>query len=144
LRQISDDEGLETVRVLGKRLQEIDPYWGIRYPQISGQLAAISNAYPPSQWASEVERLYWSIPASKSSRLPKSAPILVARQGAPSSYACDAAEQARQTLSSAASELTDCADLRDYSNDCSIEASDVRDAADAYESAIADLNGDCY
>lgn len=140
----TSDQGLEAVRALARRLQASDPYWEIRYAQLSTQLASIGKAYPPSQWAEETERAYWNIPASKASRRPPNSSTLLAQYGAPSSYACDAAEDAREALENAATNLAQCASQRDYSDDCSSEASDAHDAADNYESAISTANGQCY
>ena len=72
-RQYTADQGAEAVRALAQRLQASDPYWDIRYPQLSSHLASIGKVYPPSQWAEEAERAYWSIPASKSSHRPTDA-----------------------------------------------------------------------
>lgn len=138
------DQGVEAVRALRQRLQASDPYWNIRYPQLSSQLASISKVFPPSQWAEEAERLYWNIPASKSSHRPTASPALLAQYNSPSSYECDAAEDARQALESAATALADCARQRDYGDDCSSEARDARDAADTYEDAVSAVSGDCY
>lgn len=137
------DQGAEAVRALARRLQTSDPYWDIRYPQLSSQLASIGKAFPPSQWAEETERVYWNIPASKSSRRPTTSALLT-RYGSPSSYECDAAEDARRELEDAATDLAHCARRRDYSDDCSSEAREAKDAADTYEDTVSASNGQCY
>lgn len=138
------EQGVEAVRALTRRLQASDPYWEIRYPQLFIQLASIGKVYPPSQWVQETERAYWNIPASKSSHRPTGSPIVLAQYSSPSSYECDAAEDARQELEDAAISLAHCTRRRDYSDDCSSEAREAKDAADTYEDAVSGSNGQCY
>jgi hypothetical protein len=137
-------EAKEALNQLGYRLQSSDPFWELRYPQIVQQMADIDRKYPPSRWVEEVERAYWNIPASKTMQRPTSSSLVLAQRRSLSSHTCNDAEATREALERAAMELAYCARKRDYEDDCSIEASDVRDAADDYESAISDIGGDCY
>ncbi|MEQ8231745.1 MAG: hypothetical protein RLW61_04635 [Gammaproteobacteria bacterium] len=61
------------------------------------------------------------------------------------SYACDEAQEAAQTLYSAAAALADCVAGGDLA-DCTVEADLVASAAVDYDSARSDLDDpdDCY
>lgn len=56
---------------------------------------------------------------------------------------CKAACEASSDLEKAATELTRCAKRRDLSDDCGRPAREVRDAAENYESAVNDSQGEC-
>lgn len=65
-------------------------------------------------------------------------------------YAChtgskkcnDACRKANE-LQQAAQDLADCAARHDLTDDCSAQARDARDAADAYEEAVTGAEDDC-
>jgi hypothetical protein len=59
------------------------------------------------------------------------------------SHKCRAVCEAANTLKSAALDLALCAAKYDYSNDCSVQAMDSKDASDNYESAVSDAEDDC-
>ena len=59
------------------------------------------------------------------------------------SHKCQAVCDAATELESAANELARCARRHDFSNDCSRQARDSRNAADDYESAVMDAEDDC-
>lgn len=59
------------------------------------------------------------------------------------SHKCRAVCEASNELRSAALDLAMCAGKNDYSNDCSAQANDSKDASDDYESAVSDAEDDC-
>lgn len=68
----------------------------------------------------------------------------------PAAYTChtgskkcnDACRKANE-LQQAAQDLADCAARHDLTDDCSAQARDARDAADAYEEAVTGAEDDC-
>lgn len=74
--------------------------------------------------------------------LPQDVERLIARFY-PTSGKCIEAAEAADELENAANDLASCAGNDDYSDDCSYEASDASDAADRYETAVNEAEGDC-
>lgn len=53
---------------------------------------------------------------------------------------CDDLEESADALEAAVDELRACVQKRDYDEDCSRDARDVRDAADDYETAVSEAS----
>ena len=56
---------------------------------------------------------------------------------------CSGVDSAAKQLQSAAEDLVKCARKRDFSDDCSRKAREVRWAADEYEDAVSEHEGRC-
>jgi hypothetical protein len=133
------------LNALGERLKESDPFYEVRLPELLKQAPAVMARLPPEQWTAAAERIYWAIPATKASMVSTYAlangPIsLAGGYGAP---VCQALEDARANLEYAASALLRCARQMDYSDDCSREVRDARDAGDEYETEVSNGLGIC-
>lgn len=140
------ERAIAAINVIGDRLQESDPFYSVRLPELIKQAPTIMARLPPDEWASAVERVYWAIPATKASMASTYAmangPISLSGGygGAP---VCQALEDARANLEYAASELLRCSRRMDYSDDCSSEVRDARDAGDEYETEVSNGMGVC-
>jgi len=82
-----------------------------------------------------------SAPASHKALL--SAMVLHSRQCHSNSHKCRDVCEAANTLERDAIDLAMCAAKHDYADDCSAQASEVRDSADGYETAVSDADNDC-
>jgi len=144
----SVEQGKAALNRMGERLAREDPFYELRLPILLSRGPSIVATLPPAQWEEALEQLYWSIPATKSSAAPfpitpptlaLAAPV----QDYPTSQACRDAYDAKRELILAATYLLSCARKSDYTDDCSREVRDVRDAGDDLQTAVADSDGDC-
>lgn len=144
------DVARERLNALGAKLAVEDPFFEQRLKVLLPQLPSYRQRFITSGTSAEnmvatIENAYWTIPATKNGASAAIAPpTLIAQYETPTSYTCEAVEEARQRLESVANDLLDCARRRDYSDDCASEVNDVQDTGDSYESAVSDASGDCY
>lgn len=139
------DPAVEAARVelnaLGARLERADPNYQHRFPLLVQHIERIKLNYPPSQWAAQAERIYWSLPT----------PADFMRAGGPIPLAlpigrppmCDEIEDARREFEDAAADLLRCTQSRNYENDCLRQLRYARDASGEFEEAVSDPAAFC-